>query len=76
MITTEQRKAALTIVFAVSETIRELGSTPSGFLYNALMAKINLSFNDYQAIISTLKNAGVVKEANNVLTWIGPKIKE
>jgi hypothetical protein len=55
----EQVKAAITIVAAVAEAIRELGSIPS-------------DLSGYTKIIETLKNAGLVAEQNNLLTWVGP----
>lgn len=64
-----KEQAALQIVKAVADAIRELGQVPSGELYARLMDKISLA--DYEFIISTLKSAGVVSESNNLLTWKG-----
>jgi hypothetical protein len=66
----EQVKAAFTIVAAVAEAIRELGSVPSGHLYAQLMGRIDLA--TYTKIVDTLKNAGLVAEKSDLLTWIGP----
>jgi len=65
-----QQKAALQIIHAISESIRELGSIPSGHLYAQVMG--HLSLEEYNAIIKILVNAGLVKESNHVLTWIEP----
>jgi len=72
--TAEQVKAATMVVVTVGQAIRELGSVPNGHLYARLMG--HLSLDSYNAVIETLKKAGVVKEENNVLTYIGPKAKE
>lgn len=61
---------SLRIIQAVAETIRELKRIPSGHLYAKLM-EINLSLEAYEAIIGLLKNAGVVKEENFELIWVG-----
>lgn len=68
--TKQQMKAALAITVAVAEAIRELGSIPSGHLYAQLMGRIDLA--GYTRIIDTLKNAGLVAEERNLLTWKGP----
>lgn len=67
----DQVKAALNMILAVSETIREAGQVPSGTLYAALMSKVDLG--GYNRIIDTLKGAGVIREENHCLIWIGPK---
>ena len=66
-----QAKAATSILFAVAETIRELGSVPSGPLYARLMDR--MTFQAYQEMIDVLKRADVVEEKNFVLTWKGPR---
>jgi hypothetical protein len=65
-----QVKTAITIVAAIAEAIRELGSIPSGHLYAQLMGRLDLAA--YTKIINTLKNAGLVAEQNDLLTWVGP----
>ena len=69
--TQNQTKAAFALCVIVGQAIREAGSIPSGLLYAALMAKTDIE--GFQGIIRTLKNAGVISEAGNVLTWTGPK---
>lgn len=71
--TTAQRKAALEIAIAVSETIRELGRVPSGHLYAMLMSR--MSFEAYANLIDGLKRAGLVVETNSSeLIWKGPSL--
>ncbi len=64
--------SAVSICAAIGETIRELGSVPSGILYANLMGKMNLD--QYQKVIALLKRTGLVTESNHVLTWSGPVI--
>lgn len=61
--------AAIAIMKAVADAIKELGSVPSGHLYARLMSCMTLE--EYNKIISMLKEAGVVKEENFLLTWVG-----
>jgi hypothetical protein len=68
--TAEQRRAALALVAAVAETIRESRSVPSGVLYASLLNV--MSMQDYNATIDMLKRAKLVEESAHVLTWIGP----
>ena len=66
--------AALNIVQAIAETIRELGEVPSGELYARLMGKIDLS--DYEEIIRILKETGLVTETpGHLLRWNEPESK-
>ena len=68
--TREQITAAIEMAKAVGDTIRDLGSVPSGELYARLMGHMTL--NTYNMLIERLKGAGVVKEEAHLLTWIGP----
>ena len=70
----QQQEAVVQIVKAVSESIRELGSVPSGHLYAQLMGILNLD--QYNQIIGILKRSGLVSESNHLLEWIGPKVGE
>jgi hypothetical protein len=64
-------KAALGIVTAVAEAIRELGEVPSGHLYANLMNKLTLD--QYEQVIGVLKSTGLITESNaHLLTWLGP----
>lgn len=73
-ITATEKKAALKVLMAVAETIRECGEAPAGTLYAGLMNHVDI--HGFEAIIRTLKNAGLVKESGHLLTWIGPMKKE
>lgn len=66
--TDRARVASLSIVQAVAEAIRELGSVPSGHLYAQLMGKLTLD--QYTQIIDVLKGAGLVTESGHLLTWV------
>ena len=75
-ITVDQKKAALKMILAVGDTIREVGEIPSGILYSALMAHFpNITLNNYQSIMTTLRGTGLIEEKNNVVRWIGPRGK-
>jgi hypothetical protein len=67
-----KRQAALNIVKAVGEAIRDCGpqGIPSGHLYAAVMDIVPLA--GFQSIVTALKGAGMVKESNHLLVWIGP----
>lgn len=69
--TVEQVTAGIRVAAAVGETIRELGSVPSGHLYAALMGRMDLDA--YNKCIGLLKQANLVEESNHLLTWVGPK---
>jgi hypothetical protein len=62
-------KAALGILKAVADAIRELGEVPSGHLYAHLMSKLSLE--QYEQVIGVLKQAGLITESNHLLTWVG-----
>jgi len=62
-------KAALGILSAVADAIRELGEVPSGHLYAHLMSKLSLE--QYEQVIGVLKQASLITESNHLLTWVG-----
>ena len=64
-----ETRAALWIVAAVGEAIRDLGEVPSGHLYAGLMG--NMSLATYERIIGILKDQGMVSESNHLLRWVG-----
>ena len=66
---TAQEKAAMAIVLAVGEAIKELGSVPNGHLYARLMGQMNLE--TYNKVIALLVKVGAVKNENHLLTWVG-----
>jgi hypothetical protein len=64
-------KAALGILTAVADAIRELGEVPSGHLYAKLMSKLTLE--QYEQIVGVLKGTGLIAESSaHLLTWVGP----
>jgi hypothetical protein len=64
-----QEHAAMSIVLAVGEAIKDLGSVPNGHLYARLMGQMNLE--TYNKVIALLVKVGAVKNENNLLTWVG-----
>lgn len=68
----EQVKAAVGMVAAIAETVRELGKVPSGELYAQLMGTVSLE--QYEQILGLLKRADLVKVESHELIWIGPHI--
>ncbi len=72
MITKEQTKAALQIMMAVAETIREMREVPSGVLYAHLMGKMNLE--QYNSMLGVLeRNKLITVGLNHVIHWTGPQ---
>jgi hypothetical protein len=68
----EKVHAAIRVLSALAETIRSLGSVPSGHLYAQVLGQLDLA--DYQAAIGHLVRAGLVEEgADRVLVWVGPE---
>lgn len=67
----QERQAALLAVCAVADAIKSLGSVPNGELYARVMGYVTLR--TYEGIISALKQAGLISESSNVLTWTGPR---
>lgn len=63
---------ALELVRVVSETIRELGSIPSGHLYAMLMPH-GMDIQTYDALIDLLKRSELVVEKYHELHWVGDK---
>jgi len=71
-VTNTEVKAAVEILKAVADAIRELGEVPSGHLYANLMSKLSLA--QFEQVVGVLKGAGLVRESNaHLLTWIGPE---
>lgn len=63
-------KAALGMVKAVADAIRDLGSVPSGHLWAHCMG--SMGFDEYEWIIGQLIGAGLIrKNQSYLLTWIG-----
>jgi hypothetical protein len=62
--------AAVKVVLAVAEAIREAGEVPSGTLYAVLCGQ--MSIHTYETVVRTLRNAGLIEERMHLLRWIGP----
>jgi hypothetical protein len=62
-------EAALQIVKAIADAIRELKEVPSGHLYANLMGKLTLQ--QYEEVIQVLVRAKVITVKNHLITWIG-----
>ena len=65
-------KAALMMVKALADAIREIGSIPSGHLYATVMNAMDLT--EYDWIIDRLIGAKLVNRSGDVLRWIGPNL--
>lgn len=66
----QEAKAAVEMVLAVSDCIRDLRQVPSGELYSRLMGF--MSMDGYNTVIDMLKRAGVITVSNHLITWVGP----
>ena len=66
----EEVLAAIKIVQALAEAIRDVGSIPSGQLYAHVMQHISIQV--YEGSIRTLEGAGLITKKGNLLMWIGP----
>jgi hypothetical protein len=68
-LTHEQLTQAVEVVAAIGTAIRDLKQVPSGELYAHVMHRLSLA--DYNNVISTLKNAGLIRVSNHLITWTG-----
>jgi hypothetical protein len=68
---TPQATAAVRIVAALAEAIRDLGQVPSGHLYMSVMGVMTLD--QYQGAIGALIKAGLVEDRHHLLVWVGEK---
>jgi hypothetical protein len=67
---TEQIKAALGMIKAIADAIKELKSVPSGNLYAQICSKVELT--TYEKIINTLKRSGLITvDRHHMITWTG-----
>ncbi len=69
--TTKERQveAAIGIIRAVADAIKELKEVPSGHLYAHLCG--NLSLNEYNQIIEILQKSRLIIVKSNLITWVG-----
>ena len=69
----QELHAVIGVIKTVGDTVRELKEVPSGHLYAALSAHLDLA--TYQRIIETLKQTGLVEEHGmNMLVWTGKEV--
>ena len=67
--TSAEIAAAINTVKILADTIRDLGSIPSGHLYAQVMG--HLSLQQYEGAVSLLLKTGLVKQSGHLLTWVG-----
>jgi hypothetical protein len=65
----EKMKAAVQIMKAVAESIKEVGSIPSGHLYAQLMGKMSLG--SYEKMIYAMQRMGIIRVEDHLITYIG-----
>ena len=65
----EKMKAAVQIMKAVAESIKEAGSIPSGHLYAQLMGKMSLG--SYEKMIDAMRRMGVIQIEDHLITYVG-----
>jgi hypothetical protein len=71
MSTTSEALAIVRVAHAVAETIRELGTVPSGHLHAPLMGVMEL--HQYEQVIDLLIDARLIeRDRSHLLRWIGP----
>jgi len=65
-------EAAKAIIEAVSDSIEELGSVPSGHLYASLMGVLTLD--EYQLVLNILRARGDVElTGGHEVRWVRPR---
>lgn len=68
--TQEQKmQAAVQIMKAVAEAIKEAGSIPSGHLYSQLMGKMSLG--SYEKMIAMMQRMGIIKVDDHFISYVG-----
>ena len=65
---TTASKAAVEIIMAVAETIREAKRVPAGTIYSALMTQ-GCTIQQYEQIEGVLIGSGIVRKENHELIW-------
>ena len=65
-------KAALEVVKAMADAIKELGQVPSGALYAHCAMPVGMSLKIYEEFVAILIQAGLVVRENHLLTWVEP----
>lgn len=67
--TLDDVRYAAQIVLTLAETVRALGTVPSGELYAQVMGYLTLE--QYEYAVRALVASGLVARTNHQLTWIG-----
>ena len=65
----EKMKAAVQIMKAVAESIKEVGSIPSGHLYAQLMGKMSLG--SYEKMICAMQRMQIIRVEDHLITYAG-----
>ena len=63
----EKVLAAVSMIKAVADAIKELKRVPSGRLYASMMNIVSIQ--DYEKIIGMLKGSNLIVEINNEIIW-------
>jgi hypothetical protein len=71
--TKAQAEAALQILVALAEAIRDLGTVPAGHLYAQVMGQLDLP--SFDAAIGQLIGAGLIERDGHLLKWKGARAK-
>lgn len=64
----EKISAALDVMRAVADAIKEAKRIPSGHLF-AMLMEHGCSIEQFQTIVNTLKSTGLISEQNYELIW-------
>ncbi len=69
--TTNEIKAGLRIMVAVTEAVRDAGRIGEGLVYAALSSVVTLPA--FESLVQQLVGTGLIRrEAPNMLVWAGP----
>jgi hypothetical protein len=69
LMTCENLAAALVVMGAVADAIRELGRVPAGHLYAVLSGRMSLT--TFEALVGRLLDAGLIRREGFELVWCG-----
>ena len=73
MPTQAEKKAALSMIIAVTEAIREAREIPEGTLYAVLMGRCE--FPAFEKMVALIVHTGLVEKRGNLLRWVGPEVR-
>lgn len=66
------KAAALKVIRAMADTIREVGEAPAGVVYLAL-SQYGCSLSQFEMILSVLADGKLIRRTGDLLVWVGPK---